>query len=381
VTSTEFTASAAIFPQPSVSPNIERLTPYRHGKSVAEVERELGITGMIKLASNENSLGPAPLAIKAMHEFADSVHLYPDASSYDLQQALAEYLNVGPDSLVFGNGSDDIIHLLGITFLDSADEVIQAHPSFVRYEAAATLNNCKCHLVPLTSEWVHDLDAMAACVNERTRIVFITNPNNPTGTIVGKEALDGFIDAMPARVLIVIDEAYFEYAVGLDGYPDCLPYIRNNKNVVVLRTFSKAYGLAGLRVGYGVMRPDIAGWLNRTREPFNVNLLAQTAAVAALADNEHVHNTVKVNEAGKLQFYAVLQELSLPYAPTYGNFVWFDTCLDSKLVYNALLHKGVITRTGDIFGAPTYLRVTIGTQTQNTRFLNALREVIAENAH
>jgi histidinol-phosphate aminotransferase len=365
---------------PEVTSNISRLTPYRHGKSIEEVERELGITGMIKLASNENSLGPSPAAIEAMHKFAAKMNLYPDAGTYDLQQFLAQKLQVDPEGLVFGNGSDDVIHLIGITFLNEGDEVVQAHPSFVRYEAAATLNNCKCHLVPLTSNWVHDLDAMLAAVNEKTRLVFITNPNNPTGTIVGKAALDSFLNALPERVLAVIDEAYYEYAANDPDYPDCLPYVRDGRNVVLLRTFSKAYGLAGLRIGYGITRPEIAGWLNRTREPFNVNLMAQAAAIAAAADSEHVARTVDTNEAGKAQFYAVLDELGLSYAPTYGNFIWFDTGKDSKQVYNKLLYAGVITRTGDIFGAPTYLRVTIGTEQENTKFLNALPQVLADIA-
>lgn len=362
---------------PEVRPNIARLTQYRHGKSAAEVARELGITGMIKLSSNENSLGPSPKAFEAMRAFAQNMNRYPDAGSYDLQHALAERLGVTPECLVFGNGSDDIIHLLGITFLGECDEVVQAHPSFVRYEAAATLNNSICHLVPLTADWVHDLDAMAARINQRTRLVFITNPNNPTGTIVGAEALERFISQIPERVITVIDEAYYEYAAGDPEYPDSLPYVRNNGNVVVLRTFSKAYGLAGIRIGFGVMRPEIAGWLNRTREPFNVNLMAQAAAVAALNDQEHVSNTVAMNEAGKAQFYSALDALGLPYVRTHGNFIWFDTTRDSREVYDQLLRKGVITRTGDIFGAPSHLRVTIGTREENCKLLNALHELVS----
>ncbi len=377
MTSADASASPTTFLNPpAVLPNIERLTQYRHGKSAAEVARELGITGMIKLASNENSLGPSPKAIEAMHMFALRMNQYPDAGTYDLRMALAELLNVSPDGLVFGNGSDDVIHLLGITFLGECDEVVQAHPSFVRYEAAATLNNCRCHLVPLTADWVHDLDAMAAQVNERTRIVFITNPNNPTGTIVGAEALDRFLERMPERVITVIDEAYYEYAATSTDYPNCMPYVRNNRNVVILRTFSKAYGLAGLRIGYGVMRPEIAGWLNRTREPFNVNAMAQAAAIAALDDQQHVDRSAHMNEAGKRTIYAALESLGLDYAPTYGNFIWLDTGVDCRIVYDRLLHKGVIVRTGDIFGSPTHLRVTIGTAEENEKLVGALRDVI-----
>jgi histidinol-phosphate aminotransferase len=359
-----------------VTENIARLVPYRPGKPIEEVERELGITGIIKLASNENSLGPSPKAIEAVHRLAAKMHVYPDANCFALRQALARRLNVGEDALVFGNGSDDVIHLLGITFLRPGDEVIQAHPSFVRYQAAAILNDAACHLVPLTADWVHDLGAMADRVNAKTRLVFIANPNNPTGTIVTRSALERFLDRLPERVITVVDEAYFEYAASDPQYPDSMEYVREGRNVVALRTFSKAYGLAGHRIGYGAMRPDVAEWLNRTREPFNVNYMAQAAATAALDDGDHVACTVAMNEAGKAAFYAAFGELNLPFVPTYGNFVWIDLQRDSRELFDRLLRKGVITRTGDVFGAPNFLRVTIGTAEENAKFLSALRDVI-----
>lgn len=357
-----------------VTENITRLVPYRPGKPVEEVERELGITGIVKLASNENALGPSPRAVEAVKQLAEKMHVYPDANCFALRQALARIHNLAEDSLVFGNGSDDIIHLLGVTFLRPCDEVIQGDPSFVRYEAAAILNEAEYHLVPLTRDWVHDLDAMAERVNARTRLIFIANPNNPTGTIVTRTALDRFLSRLPDRVLTVLDEAYFEYAVADPAYPNGLNYVREGRKVVALRTLSKAYGLAGIRIGYGAMRPDIAEWLNRTREPFNVNFMAQAAAVAALDDREHVERTVAMNDAGKAAFYAAFGELDLPYAPTHGNFVWVDLKRDSAEVFQRLLRRGVITRTGDVFGAPTFLRVTIGTEPQNAKFLTALRE-------
>lgn len=360
-----------------VSENIARLVPYRPGKPIEEVERELGITGIIKLASNENSLGPSPKAIEVVQKLAAKMHVYPDANCFALRQAVSRAMDISPDSLVFGNGSDDIIHLLGVTFLRACDEVIQADPSFVRYEAAAILNDASSHLVPLTADWVHDLDAMADRVNPRTRLVFICNPNNPTGTIVSRKALDKFLDRMPERVLTVLDEAYFDYAAHDPEYPNGMDYVRAGRNVVTLRTFSKAYGLAGHRIGYGAMRPDIAEWLNRTREPFNVNYMAQAAATAALDDREHVERTVAMNDAGKESFYAAFRDLDLPYTPTHGNFVWVDLMRDGKEVFQSLLHKGVITRTGDVFGAPTHLRVTVGTAAENAKFLNALGEVLA----
>lgn len=371
MTKVESTAASA-----DVAENITRLVPYRPGKPIEEVERELGITGIIKLASNENSLGPSPKAIEVVRQLAAKMHVYPDANCYALRQAVSKAVKLDGESLVFGNGSDDIIHLLGVTFLQAGDEIIQGDPSFVRYEAAAILNDAVCHLVPLTSDWVHDLPAMAERVNSRTRLVFIANPNNPTGTIVTRRALDGFLDALPERVLTVIDEAYYEYAAADPEYPNGLDYVRDGRNVVTLRTFSKAYGLAGHRIGYGAMRPDIAEWLNRTREPFNVNYMAQAAAAAALEDIDHVKRTVAMNDAGKASFYAAFRDLGLPYAPTHGNFVWVDLKRDSRAVFQALLHKGVITRTGDVFGAPDFMRVTIGTDAENTKFLTALAEVL-----
>ncbi len=362
---------------PCVAPNIARLVPYSPGKPVEEVERELGITGIIKLASNENSLGPSPKSIEAVQRLAGKMHVYPDAGCFALRKAVAESLEVSPECLVFGNGSDDVIHLLGITFLEPGDEVIQAHPSFVRYEAAALLNNVACHLIPLTPDWVHDLDAMADAINERTRLIFITNPNNPTGTIVTRQAFERFLERVPERALVVMDEAYYEYAAGEPDYPDSLGYVRRGENVVVLRTFSKAYGLAGYRIGFGVMRPEIAGWLERTREPFNVNLMAQSAAAAALGDTEFVKRTLAMNEAGKRALYTAFEAMGLPYAATSANFVWVDVKRECRAVFQALLHKGIIVRTGDVFGAPTHLRVTIGTESENARFLGALKEILA----
>jgi histidinol-phosphate aminotransferase len=364
------------FSLPDISDNITRLIPYTPGKPVEEVERELGLTNILKLASNENSLGPSPLAIKAVQKLAATMHIYPDAETHKLKLAVAAHLDVLPENLVFGNGSDDIIHLLGVTLLGPCDEVIQADPSFVRYEAAAILNNAVCHMVPLTPDYRHDLDAMAARINTRTRLIFITNPNNPTSTIVDKEELARFLDRVPPHVVVVMDEAYYEYARFAPQYPETLPYVREGRNVVVLRTFSKAYGLAGHRIGYGVMRSEIAGWLNRTREPFNVNTMAQAAAIAALEDHEHIARTLAMNEQGKRDMIAAFTELGLPYTPSYANFMWVDTQKDAKSVNQALLRKGIIIRVSDSFRAPTHLRVTIGTPEENKRFLDALREAL-----
>lgn len=363
-------------PAIDVSDNIRRLVPYVPGKPIEEVQRELGISDIVKLASNENALGPAPKAVAAMRELATRMHVYPDAGSTALRAALSERLGVSPSSLVFGNGSDDLIHLLGITFLRPGDEVIQAWPSFVRYEAAAILNEAPCHRVPLAADGGYDVDAMSALVGPSTRLVFFSNPNNPTGAIIRQAELERFLGSVPQRCMVVLDEAYYEYAAGAPGYPNGAELARADRNVVVLRTFSKAYGLAGLRIGYGIMRPQIARWLEQTREPFNVNAMAQAVAAAALEDAEHVTRTVAMNEAGKRAFYAAFSALGMPYTPSYGNFVWVDVGSDCKAVFQALLCRGVITRTGDVFDAPTHLRVTIGTEGENARFLSALNEVL-----
>jgi histidinol-phosphate aminotransferase len=367
--------SVTLRPAPLVGENILKLHPYSPGKPIEEVKRELGLDHVIKLASNENSLGPSPLALAAMREAVGRVNLYPDAACHDLRRAVSARFGVDGDQLILGNGSDEIIFLLGVTFLTPGDELIQADPSFVRYEASATLNEAACHKVPLT-DWTHDLDAMAERINERTRLIYITNPNNPTGTIVTAEQVDRFMRHVPDRAVVVFDEAYAEYVDSRD-YPRTLDYVQEGRNVVVLRTFSKMYGLAGVRVGFGVGRPEIIHFLEQTREPFNVSLVAQAAAVAALDDDDHVERTLRMNSAGKARLYEEFDILGLPYAPTEANFVWVDVQRDSRAVFQALLRKGVIVRTGDIFGAPTHLRVTVGTPEEMEAFTGALRDVLA----
>ena len=358
----------------TVGENISRLHPYRPGKPIEEVKRELGLTEVIKLASNENALGPSPLALRAIRKAAESVHRYPDAVAHELSKAVAGHLRIPPDHLLFGNGSDDIIHLLGLTFLTPGDEVIQAEPTFVRYEAAATLNHALCHKVPLRS-WTHDLVAMSERLNERTRLVFIANPNNPTGTIVTDAKVDAFLERIPERAIVVFDEAYFEF-VGHSAFPRTVDYVRSGRNVVVLRTFSKAYGLAGIRLGYGIARPDIVHHLNQVREPFNVSSIAQAAGVAALEDVEFLKRTQTTIREGKSLLYERFGSLGLSYTPTEGNFVWVDVGRPCVPVFDALLRRGIIVRTGDIFGAPNHLRVTIGNAEQNHQFLSVLEEVI-----
>lgn len=365
---------------PPLCPHVSKLRPYIPGKPIEEVQRELGLPAdaeIFKLASNENVLGPSPRAVEAMQNAAAGVWLYPDDTCFALKNALARFWNLTPEHFILGNGSDEVLHFLALAFLDkeAGDEVIYADPSFVQYKSAAMHADCAYHAVPLTSDMRHDLPAMKAMVNERTKMVFIANPNNPTGTIVSKAEFEEFLDGLPERVLVVMDQAYYEYVESADS-PEGLDYIHSH-NVIVAQTFSKAYALAGLRCGFGIARPELIAALQQVRGPFNVNMIAQAAALASLDDDQQVSKAREVNAAGKNQMYAAFEELNLKYAPSEANFVFVDSGLDSKFVFDELLKRGVIVRTGTPFNLPTWLRVTIGTREMNERFIMALREVLS----
>jgi histidinol-phosphate aminotransferase len=363
-------------PPPAIPPHIARLRPYVPGRPIEEVEREFGLTGVVKLASNENPLGPSPRALAAMQEAAGKLALYPDGACYDLVRALSRSLEVPTDHLVAGNGSDEIIHYLGLAYLRPGDELLTGDPSFVRYEAAALLNEAEFIAAPLRDH-TFDLDAMAERLSARTRLVFIANPNNPTGTVVGRREVERFLDRCPAETLVVMDEAYYEY-VDDPEYPQSLDYIREGRNVVVLRTFSKIYALAGIRVGYGVARPEIIHAVHQVREPFNVNSLAQAAAIASLEDPEQVPRSRRSNIDGRDYLYAECRRLRLEYVPTQANFVLIDVGRPSTPVYEALMRRGVIVRV--LGGLPTHLRVTIGTMPDNRRFIQELEAVLSAEA-
>jgi histidinol-phosphate aminotransferase len=356
--------------------NVLRLRPYVPGKPIEEVEREYGIQNACKLASNENPLGPSPLAVEAICAAAAGVGLYPDGSCYTLTCELAEHWGVASENLILGNGSDEIIHYLGIAFLRPGDELLTAHPSFVRYESAAILNEAECVAVPLR-DYRYDLPAMAQRLSPRTRLVFIANPNNPTGTMVTRTELERFLDAVPPQAVVVMDEAYYEYVESTD-YPQCWEYVQEGRNLVILRTFSKIYGLAGLRVGYGMARPELIYVLHQVREPFNVNLIAQAAARASLRDPEQVTRSRAVNRAGKLYLTEQLGRLGLKVVPSEANFLLVELGRPGKDVFEALLRRGVIVRTLDIYGLPSHVRVTIGTPEENERFVRELCSVLAD---
>ena len=360
----------------TVADHIAGLRPYVPGKPIEEVQRELGLSDVIKLASNENPLGPSPRALEALMLTAAGVALYPEGSAPALRRAVALAQNMPESTLVFGNGSDEVLHLLALSFLSPGDETVQGDPSFSMYEIYAAQCNAVPVKVPLKN-FTHDLDAMADAITDKTRIVFVANPNNPTGTLVCQAEVERFLSRVPENVIVVFDEAYDEYVADAEK-PDLRPFVREGRNVMILHTFSKAYGLAGLRVGYGITRPEIAEVLNRVRSPFNVNLPAQAAATAALADTDHVAQTVALNAAGLRYFYTEFEKMSLPYVPSEGNFVLVDAGRDSREVFERLQQKGVIIRAAYGMGLPHFIRVSTGTQAQNERFIAALKDVLAE---
>ncbi|HHL40205.1 MAG TPA: histidinol-phosphate transaminase [Deltaproteobacteria bacterium] len=349
---------------------IASLVPYPPGKPIEELERELGISGSIKLASNENPLGPSPRAIEAAARAVREAHRYPDGSCFYLKRRLAAHLGVETGNIMVGNGSNEIIELLVRTFVRPGDEVLMADPSFAVYPLVTQAAGGAAVRVGLR-EMTIDLDAMARALTGRTRLVFIANPNNPTGTIVTAAALDAFMERVPPGVVVCIDEAYYEYVRSPD-YPDSLRYIKE-RAVVVLRTFSKIYGLAGLRVGYGAAPEEIVSLVERVRQPFNVNSVAQAAACAALDDRDFVERSRRANADGLQYLFAGLAELGLETVPTEANFFLIKVG-DGKRLYEELLREGIIVRPMGGYGLGEYIRVNVGTKAENHRLLSFLKK-------
>lgn len=352
---------------------VQGLQPYQPGKPIEELQRELGLAEVIKLASNENPLGVSPKVKAALAKSIDQLSLYPDGAAFALKEALAAKLGVDPDQIVTGNGSNDLLDLIGLCFLHSATSAVYSQYAFVVYPIMVKYLGARAIEVP-AREWGHDLEAMAAAIAEDTRIVFIANPNNPTGTWVGHAAMQRFLQTVRQDVVVVLDEAYTEYDEGGDCV-NSLALLREFPNLVVVRTFSKAYGLAGLRVGYSLSSPLLANIINRVREPFNVNTLAQVAAVAVLHDVEYLQQGVEVNRLGRVQLEEGLAALGFRYIPSRGNFICFDTGQDALQLYQKLLAKGIIVRPLVPYGMPRHLRVSIGLAHENAAFLKALDEV------
>jgi histidinol-phosphate aminotransferase len=352
-----------------IPPWLASLVPYQPGKPIEEVEREYGLRGSIKLASNENPLGPSPRAVAALRAAIGDVHRYPDGGGFYLKQRLAEKLGVGADQVALGNGSNEILELLARSFLRPGEDVVMSEQAFVVYASVVQAAAGIPRAVPLR-DFTHDLDAMAAAVGKSTRLVFLGNPNNPTGTIYRRDAFERFLARIPRDVIIVADDAYAEYVEDPE-YPRTLECHKPDRLLVTLRTFSKIYGLAGLRIGYGVGPAEVIAALERIRQPFNVNSLAQTAALAALDDEEHVERSRRTNREGMRYLEHEFERLGVAYVPSQANFILVRVG-DGAAVYEKLLRQGVIVRPMAGYAFPEHVRVTVGTAEENERFVAAL---------
>lgn len=361
---------------------VQALQPYQPGKPIEELERELGITDILKLASNENPLGTSPKALAALSNPLHTLGLYPDGSGYQLKSAIAHKFGLQSSQITLGNGSNDVLDIIARTYLDNSRAAVFSEYAFAVYPIVtqavgaelriAKANPPEHHAMP----YGHNLPNIAAKIDDKTRVVFIANPNNPTGTWLTREDLHGFMQRVPEDVVVVIDEAYTEYVQAAD-FPNALEWLDEFPNLIVTRTFSKIYGLAGLRVGYAASSPAIADMLNRVRQPFNVNALALAGAQAALEDDDFLQQSVLTNTVGLKQWFDACAENSWEHIPTVGNFITIDCQQSAAPLYDALLHEGVIVRPVGGYGLPQHLRITIGTEAQNTRCINALKKVLA----
>ncbi|MDK2902841.1 MAG: histidinol-phosphate aminotransferase [Clostridiales bacterium] len=353
---------------------IPKMKPYIPGKPIGDVKRELGLQNVIKLASNENPLGCSPLAKKAISDMMDELAIYPDGNCTELRQAMAQKLDVKPEQLIFGNGSDEIVEMISHVYIEPGDQALIGNVTFSEYQASVDLMGGQCIEVPL-KDHTFDLDAFYSAITDKTKVIWLCNPNNPTGTIYSGTKQLEFIDAVPKNILVVIDEAYNEYTDD-PSYPESINLVDRYDNVIVLRTFSKIYGLASLRLGYGIANPAIIDLLNRIRAPFNVNSVAQSAALAALEDRDFLSKSKQNNDEGKKYLYAAFDEMGLEYIPTQANFIMVNVDRDSRQVFRDLLTHGIIVRSGEIFKMDNWIRVTIGTPEQNEAFISALKEVL-----
>lgn len=361
---------------PYIHRNVYELVAYRPGKPIEETARELGMRPeeIVKLASNENALGPSPRAVEAMKAAAEHVHLYPDGASFELRSKLAKRYGVDFEQTVVGSGSSELIELLCHTCLHPGIELIAAKYSFTMYPLMCKLFNATFVEVDNKPDWSHDLQAMLRAITPQTRLIFITNPTNPVGTMVGQAEIDAFMEQVPEHVIVAFDEAYIDFA---GEKPDTLKFVQQGKNVVVLRTFSKAYGLAGVRAGYAITTPEIADLLNKARSPFNLNSVAQAGVLAALDDSEHIARSVQMVHEGLQQYYTAFDEWGISYIPAHGNFLLVKVG-QGKRVFDECLKRGVILRPMDGYGLTEYIRITVGTKAENTRCLSALAEALGK---
>ena len=361
------------------SSGISELQPYQPGKPIEELSRELGLTDIVKLASNENPLGPSPRVLEALPAVMPDLARYPDGSAWRLKQKLSGRLGVDPARITVGNGSNDVLELLARVFLNETNESVVSQHSFVVYPLVTKAIGAGLRVVPARNYGL-DLEATLNTISAKTRMVFIANPNNPTGTWVDETSLVSFLDQVREDVIVVLDEAYFDY-VQVPDYPDGMKLIDRYPNLVVTRTFSKAYGLAALRMGYAVSHPDIADLMNRVRQPFNVNSMSLAAAEAALDDGEYLAESIRVNSEGLAFLASACEDMGLGYIPSVGNFLTIDVVGDAEgdamPIYEALLREGVIVRPIGVYEMPNHLRVSVGTPAENARFVDALKKVLA----
>jgi len=352
---------------------ISDLKPYVPGKPIEDVKRELGLEEVIKLASNETSVGPSPLAVEAVIKEVKNIHLYPEATSRLLREKLADKLKIDKEMIIFGNGADDILDLIGMAFINEGDEVITSETTFPAYRTAVKIMGGKFISVKL-KDFRFDLEGIIEKINEKTKMIFLCNPNNPTGTILTKDEINNFMKQIPQDIIVVFDEAYCDYVENKD-YTNGLSFVSEGKNVIVVRTFSKIAGIAGVRVGYAIARQELISYLRRVVNPFTTNRLAQVAALASLDDEEHRKKVLSSNHEGKKYLYQGLNKLELLYVPTETNFIFIDVKKDSEAIFEKLLKKGVIIRPGKPYGCPNFIRVTIGTAYENQKFIQAIREI------
>lgn len=353
--------------------NIQEVKPYVAGKPIEETKRELGLRSVIKLASNENPIGTSAKAMAAMRAAVAQVNRYPDSQSFYLKTKLAKKLKLSTSNLVLGNGSDELIDIVIKSFVEDDENIVTGDTTFVEYEISAKINNKKCVTVPLKN-FTFDLDAMLRVINKKTKLVFIANPNNPTGTYVNQAAFQQFVKKLPERTIVVMDEAYDTF-IDVDDYPDTIGYIKSGK-VIVLKTMSKGYGLAGARVGYCIADSRYTIYMERARQPFNINLIAQAGALAALDDEAFLNRTRAVTLAGKKYLYAQLAAMGVAYIPSVTNFILIDVRADCAEVFKKLLKYGVIVRDMKQYNLETFIRVSIGMPAENKKFINALKKIL-----
>lgn len=358
---------------------LQSMKPYSPGKPIWEVQRELGLQRVIKLASNENPLGPSPKALEAIAAALPGLHRYPDAQTIDLRQAIADKYRLSPEQIIVTNGGDELITLVSETFLDSGDEIVVPDPSFSEYEFGGQLMGATIRKVPLADGFRYDARSILAAITERTRLLYVCSPNNPTGTMLPKSELQRLLDELPKRVLVVLDSAYSHYVTSSD-YTDGIEFVRAGYPVLVLQTFSKVYGLAGVRVGFGAASPDVIRNILQVKEPFNVNALAQAAAAAALKDDEHVERSRELVAQERRRLYGVFRELGLGYTESMSNFILVELGPDAKQLYHQLMTNGIIVRYGGTWDLPGHVRITVGTPEENDILIEALHRMSAKSA-